>query len=125
MRLSTALNHQRNFLGILREIYSVARISGATHDAILYELDNRLHKAEAWERVPQWVRSHVGGYYARLREEIYERHLVFRHFFEGRYVDAKDIPSGRLKDAPGCHFWRDNGKPFGNAAIAEKEKVQA
>jgi hypothetical protein len=75
----------------------------------------------AWKLVPQWVKFYVEGYRAAMSEQTWQNDLVWRVYLDGEYIDSDAVPDGRWQDVDGgCHFWKNNGKPFGE--IRENER---
>jgi hypothetical protein len=125
MKIQTALNHRDRFVRLSQDIYSRARSYGLTHAQILATFKSELLDNPAWRIVPQWVKAYVEGYRAALFEQTYRRDLVWRVYLDGRYLDSKDVPEGRWPDVDGessCHFWKENGKPYGDSKEERKTK---
>lgn len=75
MKVSTALNHQQRFRIRVRDIYHSARLTGASHSAILDSLKRRVYDDSAWSKTPSWVQADIFALGSDLLDRIYRPDL--------------------------------------------------
>lgn len=108
----------------VREVYSTHRIMRSP-SAVLHEAEIKVSRGV---KAPHWVRAHVDGYAQRLKDELYERHLVYGGYVNGTfysthsdrddYYDRHGVSPVEFskKCSSGGHYWKEplNGKmmPF-------------
>ena len=113
MKSTTAYNHQRRLLLLLRSIWSSTRISHRHHMAHI-EAMGRLWNDEGLARCPGHVKSFISGYDRALWEQHQQTAVVWRMPFNGvLYAGWDDLPEEgkeayRSGGATGKHVYKDN-----------------
>ncbi len=75
MKIDTALNHQKRFRTRVHDIYSSARLCGASHQHILERIKTQVYSDPAWKLVPGWVQRNIFQLGADLLGRIYQPDL--------------------------------------------------
>lgn len=122
MSFKRAMETVRSFSTSLRMIHLEARKTGRTADQIREDIARATYQQPIWNRLPGWAKSELTGYGRALSDEDYSSHLVWKVLFRGEYLEGAQVPSGGWSEVDGkagCHFWKDNGKPFGSIPVAE------
>lgn len=88
---------QSDFVAIVGDIFSYARLLHSTHAEILDMREERIFTHVSWLHLPGYSRSYVMGY-MRARFEEHERSLVWTHVLNGVRVASRSFPDSRLRE---------------------------
>jgi len=91
MNIDRALRVRDSLKTRVNDLYSCARLSGMTGDAINSAMQTL--RADCPKRTPQWVFSYIDGYRDALQSDLYANWLVF-----GGYIDGVFYSNQRKRD---------------------------
>ena len=114
MKLTTTHNHVRRLENRIRDIYSKAKIYTLDSDSMFAELNQYVWGDSAFQRLPTWAQSHIGGFEKAMFDCLFKYELETRCNLNGQWILGKDVPKGQWANvtAGGRFYWKGTDTPF-------------